>query len=148
MCIRDSNCCIHLSYDIKITVQVSEYVIHLGLRPRWISVILLDLHNSSNHNQPHSIIVVSIDLLLLAHRKVREVPTTLDDRLSAHTCNEPVRTPAYALKAQHPNIATWPKTGPMELKSIVWVVIWEQLWLLGLRKLFINVFVIDGFHVK
>ena len=101
-----NNCCIHLSYDIKITVQVSEYVIHLGLRPRWISVILLDLHNSSNHNQPHSIIVVSIDLLLLAHRKVREVPTTLDDRLSAHTCNEPVRTPAYALKAQHPNIAT------------------------------------------
>ena len=45
--------------------------------------ILLDLHYSSNHTQPHSIIVVSIDLLLFAHRNVRTVPTTLDDLLES-----------------------------------------------------------------
>ena len=61
-------------------MQVSEYIIHLSLRPRWIISFSICIIISSHHNQPHSISIMSIDLLLLAYRKTRTVQT-LDDLL-------------------------------------------------------------------
>ena len=48
---------IQLLHDMNCVTQISEGIILYNLQPWWITLVL-DLHNSSYHTHPHSIIII------------------------------------------------------------------------------------------